>query len=269
VAHAVEPRVRRGRGARQTWRGPAGDVFAYCERVGRRHRIGVPGVARFEFEAPGADVRVVPAAAADLDSVRAIYARYVHPLVLQARGTEVLHASAVAGPRGLALFCGRSGAGKSTVAFGLARRGYPVWADDAVPVDPSRADVRAEPLACEVRLRPSAAAFFALPVEHGRAVVPVAAAAEPARVAVVCALEPRLAVSTVEVERLSPARAFPLLLAHAYCFSLQDAAPKRSMLDRYLALAARVPVLAVRFHPGWDRYPALLDRLAALVTEGE
>jgi len=41
-----------------------------------------------------------------------------------------LHASAVLGKKGLNLFCAKSGTGKSTLAFNLYQRGYPLFSDD-------------------------------------------------------------------------------------------------------------------------------------------
>ncbi len=69
------------------------------------------------------------------DSIEDTYRRGVLPLVLQLRGHEVLHASAVSTASGLLVLCGVSGTGKSTFAYGLSRRGYPLWADDAVVLD--------------------------------------------------------------------------------------------------------------------------------------
>lgn len=51
-------------------------------------------------------------------------------ILLQQRGRVVLHASAVAAGDRAMLFCGASGAGKSTMAALLSRRGYPLLNDD-------------------------------------------------------------------------------------------------------------------------------------------
>ena len=47
----------------------------------------------------------------------------------------VLHAAAVAGPRGAALLCGHSGAGKSTLTGQLVASGLPLLTDDYAPVE--------------------------------------------------------------------------------------------------------------------------------------
>src|ERR671935_59558 len=50
-------------------------------------------------------------------------------------GREVLHASAVITARGVVAFCAVSTTGKSTIAYQFSRRGYGIWADDALAFD--------------------------------------------------------------------------------------------------------------------------------------
>ena len=54
-------------------------------------------------------------------------------------------------------------------------------------------------------------------------------------------------------------------LAHAYCFSVQDVAQTRRTISNYLTLAGRVPAYEVRFCPGLEHLPAVLDTLQAIV----
>jgi hypothetical protein len=75
------------------------------------------------------------------------------------------------------------------------------------------------------------------------------------------------ATADAAVERLDPASACRAALAHAYCFSVEDPARKRRTVERYLALVARVPAWEIRFRPGLERLPALLDAIEG-VTGG-
>src|SRR5512134_3155557 len=90
-------------------------------REGRGYRIDVPGVARLRFDRTGERVEATPEPGVSPVAVSRAY-RDALPLVLQARGSEVLHASAVLGPRGVVALCGASGSGKSTLAYALGRR---------------------------------------------------------------------------------------------------------------------------------------------------
>lgn len=176
-------------------------------------------------------------------------------MILQARRTEVLHASAILTNAGVVAFCGESGTGKSTIAVGFGRRGYGVWADDAVAFDMSAASPLAIPLPFRVRLRPRAAAFFAQSSSAASVAAP-----HPEPLAAVCVLE---RVSELEggavVERLPSLSAFCALLPHAFCFSLQDPRCKRRMTEHYLQLVERVPCLGIRFRPGLEGLAAILD----------
>src|SRR6266480_4230280 len=71
----------------------------------------VEGLGSYRFEAAG-DVQVVSDGGAP-EAIEDAWYRSVLPLVLQARGTQVLHASAVAGPDGAVALCGASTSGKS------------------------------------------------------------------------------------------------------------------------------------------------------------
>jgi hypothetical protein len=61
-------------------------------------------------------------------------------ILLQQRGNLVLHASAIAADGRAMLFCGRSGAGKSTMAAMLCRRGYALLNDDVCNLTPAIGD---------------------------------------------------------------------------------------------------------------------------------
>jgi hypothetical protein len=69
----------------------------------------------------------------------------------------------------------------------------------------------------------------------------------------------------VSVLPMSPPTAFPAVLTHAYCYSLEDAERNRRMIDHYLELSARVPVFSVRFRAGLGNLPAVLDEVERAV----
>jgi hypothetical protein len=72
---------------------------------------------------------------------------------------------------------------------------------------------------------------------------------------------------SVETRRLPVARAFAAVLAHAYCFHLSEPERKRQMVRTYPALATRTLVVEVRFRPGLERIPDILDAFEAAVRE--
>jgi hypothetical protein len=243
------------------WRQHDGSVAAWGYRAAGSRWMRFPGLATYGFRPGAAEVTAVPEADASRATVVEAFERSVLPMALQAEGREALHASGVATDRGVVALAALSETGKSTIAYALVERGHIPWADDAVLFEPSPdgAGMDAVRLPFRIRLRPASERFFANGgglVEHG--------ADEAARVplAAVCLLE--RGEGDVRVEQVAPAEAFPAVLTHAYCFDDEDPERRRLMVERYLELVARVPVLRVRFAAGLHNLPAILDAIEGL-----
>jgi hypothetical protein len=229
------------------------------------------GVGCFRFS-DADDVEAIPQSGVPLDIVWDTFYRSVLPMALQTRGWEVLHASAVLMPYGVLALCAISESGKSTIAYALSQRGYPLWADDAVAFENKHEQVRAVSLPFKIRLRPASALFFGR--EPDTVHTPLHAGnneqtyLEPLPLAALCVLQPdseRTHGPAVETIRLSPVAAFTALLPHAYCFSLQDTQRKRRMMQHYLHLAKRVPTFEVHFQRGLENLPAILDSIERVI----
>ena len=246
----------------EVWAGNDG-FEAYGYTAGGYCWAHFPGAASFRFLPDHGAVVALPDTTGSPDSIEDTYLRGVLPLVLQLRGQEVLHASAVSTPRGLVVLCGVSGTGKSTFAYGLSRRGFPLWADDAVVLDIADGDTGAWQVPFRLRLHADAATFFG-----GDAGKQSRAATTPSRSSfhALLILE-RQAESVppppVRISRLAPTDAFVGLLPHAYCFRLSDPARKASMLDRYLRIASSVPTFELCYRPGLGDISTVLDEVEA------
>ena len=253
--------------APERWRDEDGIVFAYGHSSNGTHWLDVPDVGVFRFGADEARILVVPEPSASRAALFEAYRRLVLPNALQALGTEVLHGSAVLACRGVVALCGKSRTGKSTAAFALSRRGYPLWADDAVAFDDVGGVVRALPLPFAIQLRQASASFFGFEAKVHRA-APVAEADEPARLSVIVLLDREGSrAPDVHMRRLPPHEAFVALLPNAYWFTLADQRRKRLMIDHYLDLSKTVPVFDLRFRPGFERLDAVLDSIETAMEE--
>jgi hypothetical protein len=237
-------------------RDPDGTVWAYGSEQGDVYRVHFPGVADFSFR-PGS-IEVIAQTRESSELVDDLFRTAVMPLALQVSGYEVLHASAVRTESGVAAFCGLSGAGKSTVAYGLSQRGYPIWADDAVVFSP--ADDRT--IAClripfKLHLRDASVEYFAASEQR----VPVVDEhRDECALSAVVILE-RVGIQTPRVERVAIGDAFRALLPHAYRFTLTDPARARRTIESYLDLAASVPVFHARYASGFSQLPELLNAI--------
>jgi hypothetical protein len=248
----------------EVWAGNDG-FEAYGYTAGGYCWAHFPGTASFRFLADEGNVVALAEANVSPGSVEDTYLRAVLPLVLQLRGHEVLHASAVSSANGLVVFCGSSGTGKSTTAHGLSRRGYPVWADDAVVLDIQGDDMRASQVPFRLRLHADAAVFFPGDVEDRKT---AATPSRPSILAIVILDRQEGGVPLVRITRLEPSDAFVGLLPHAYYFGLSDQGRKALMLDRYLRLASSVPTFEVRYRPGLGDIAAVLDEVEARIVGG-
>lgn len=246
----------------EVWRNVDGSACAYGGRAEDGYWLRVPGVGEFSIRRVDetVDASVEPGVSCDL--VEDTFRRIVLPLAVQARGDEVLHASAVFSAAGVVAFCGVSGTGKSTLAFAMGRHGYRVFADDALAVHSSAGGANAALLPFRLSLRDPAATFLgARPGLHEPGPLP-----DRAPLLALCVLE-RATVEVHSVVRLSAAEAFTAVLAHAYCFTLAERERTHAMVDAYLDLVSRVPVLRLRFSPSLESLPSLVAEIATAVEQ--
>jgi hypothetical protein len=246
-----------------------GEICAYTYTADGEHRIDLPELASFSFTATGNEVRAAPEPGARRDWIDDAYRRTVLPLALQAQGREVLHASAILTRGGVVGMCGKSGMGKSTLAYALARRGYQLWADDAVALAVGD-DVTTLPLPFRVRLKGEAAGRFgARPAaENGLAIIGVEGPERsPSPLAALVALERAESGRHAALRLLSPREALPILLLHAFFFSEHDAELHRRMVHHYLEVAALVPMYELRVQPGMERLDQLCDSMETVLPD--
>jgi hypothetical protein len=240
------------------WRNKRGGVVATGFTEGGVHWMHWPYLAAYRFAPGESTITAYPAANAPLDVLEDTYRRSVVPMALQALGYEALHASASLVPAGVVGFFAASETGKSTIAYGLAQRGFPQWGDDSLLFEPSTRPFRARRLPFDIRLRPRSSAFFD---QHEPADEPITRLPELAPVAALCLLTrgDLPAATPVDVRALDPVRAFSWLIAHAHCFNPHDEARRASMLKHYLDLTALVPVYEIVFLPSLEVLPLVLD----------
>jgi hypothetical protein len=243
----------------ETWRDRAGGVIAHGYVNRGWPTLAFPGEAVFRFSSEGGPVCAVARPHLSREEIRDTYLRTVLPLVLQVRGAEVLHASAVWLGEGVVAFCAVSETGKSTLAAALGRSGYAVWADDAVVVSVAEQGVRVLPLPFRSRLRAASRAWLG---ETGDGHFRCAPQEGPLRA--IFFLE-RREERPLGARPLPPADAFPALLRHAYCFSLQDVSRTRQMVERYMELACRVPAFELTFPSGLAHLPAMVDAVEQML----
>jgi hypothetical protein len=253
------------------WSDRHGAVGALSHSVAGERWLHVLNVASFRLDGDGRTVAAFPRHGANDEQVMAEFQHTVVPVMLHLRGSEVLHGSGITTPRGVVALCALSETGKSTLAYGLSQRGYPLSADDALVLDVQHRSVQVQTLPFQVRLRSTAARYFGFPDEQqtlGRLRHDVRHETEPLPLAAVCVIRqvvPRAGEAVAQVEHMAAANALPRVLEHAIYFDAHDASRRRSMLQHYLAVVEHVPVYDVSFCPGFEVLPAVLDVVERLL----
>lgn len=257
------------------WRNRHGGVVAYgFEQDGARWMHWPEISATFRFSSGDAYVTAFPARAGSTTIIWDIFRRTVLPMALQANGFEALHASAVMSGSSVVAFCAASETGKSTLAYGLSRKGFPEWADDGVVFRMDEKGPVALPLPFEVRLRPDARHIFGdeAPVstrfqDNGPGDQRHQAPAPFATIGLLSRAAAGTFAGSARIRALKPAEAFPAVLVHAHEFNPFNVERRARMLQTYLELVAIVPILSIEFVPRHDDFHSLLNAIAEILGQ--
>ncbi|HET6764014.1 MAG TPA: hypothetical protein VFH27_10080 [Longimicrobiaceae bacterium] len=196
--------------------------------------------------------------------------------LLRQQGFTCLHASAVEVDGGAVLLVGQSGAGKSTTAAALARRGLRVLADDVAVLQRAGGAWEVRAAHAQLRLWPDSAGMLYGPA-HGlppltegwdKRFVDLAAAgryqASALPIRGVYLLHARCAeASRPRVDRPAAADLLVSLLSNVYMADLPDRAARARDLGALASLVRSVPARALLPHADPARLDALCEALLA------
>jgi hypothetical protein len=252
----------------QPWHDRHGKICAYTYKAGDFSWMYWPGTAIFRFGTLGEQVDYFPEGRQNDENILDLFWRSVAPIVLQARGKEALHASAVRTETGIAAFCGISGTGKSTLAYGLMKRGFGLWTDDALVFHFDSQGVNAIPLPSSLRLLPDTLSFFidktSIPADLLR---PKHLNEEPLKIIILLDRQAQeLQSDEICSIHLQPKEAFLQILAHAYCFSLEEKTEKKRLMTDYMDLVERVPIMQIHYPANLARIEELIQHVEALIS---
>jgi energy-coupling factor transporter ATP-binding protein EcfA2 len=252
------------------WRMPSGEPWLSAAKNDDGYLLRFHDHADFVMDEGGREIVCRYWQDGAPETLRHLLIDQVMPLVLNLRGAEALHASAVLVDGGAVAFTGPTGTGKSTLAAELARAGHSVISDDCLGVVHGEAAFEVVPAYPGLRLRSDALHHLDL---DERPVQPVAEYTDKCRLTVEGSFAdpsrrcPLRAVFVLDdgpaadgeavVRELHPRDATMELIRSAFRFEVQD----RSMLERQLELftrvAAAVPVRRVSAPRDLARLPDL------------
>ena len=261
-AQGIAPRMKAARQV-NVWRDESGAAFAWTLVGEERHWIDWPALATFAFMPGGPDVLVWPASGVAFETIRERFTRTLQPIVLQTGGCEALHASGVRRDSSVVALCGPRFSGKSTLAYALSRDGFDQIADDAVTFRMSGGRIEVLPLPYESRLRLPSRQFFGVLSESSSR--DSGGTDTPWHLDVILSLRQDADSREPHAERIPPHRAFAVLLEQAYYFDRHDSAEARRLVDDYLVVAERVPVVALTYRPDFADLAGVVRLIAEVI----
>jgi hypothetical protein len=201
-------------------------------------------------------------------------------LLLRLRGVTCLHASAVAFGEKAVAFVGSEGAGKSTTAAALAKRGHAILSDDVVALAERDGAFFVHPAYPYLCLWPESVQSLygsaeALPkfsanyekrcLSLGKEELQFAQQALP--LAAIYIFGERRADAAPLIEEMAPQRAFLALVANTFATNTLDSEMRAKEFETLGRLAPHVPVRELHAHQDGARLPELCELLERAVRE--
>jgi hypothetical protein len=114
---------------------PDGAPWLTSAKIHDGYLLRYAGIADFIVDTTGANLRCCRVErGGSIDSVRHLVLDQVFPMLLNRRGQEALHATAIVTSKGACAFSGPAGSGKSTLAASFFLAGFGALGDDCLPL---------------------------------------------------------------------------------------------------------------------------------------
>lgn len=131
---------------------PDEGTWLRCTRTIEGYRFNFPELADFLVDGSGGRVICLAQVETPPKTIRHLFLDQVLPLLLNLRGREALHASAIGVAGGACAFMGMSGQGKSTLAAAFQVAGHRILSDDCLVLKDDSDRVLVEPAYPGLRL---------------------------------------------------------------------------------------------------------------------
>jgi hypothetical protein len=271
-ATPIDVRPKRVRRWAYRWLNDDGSVNLALARRADGYLLRFPGACDFLFDRERQTVWVSPVKRVDEAIIEHLLLDQVLPRILAHRGELAAHCSAVAAGHGAAIFLGRTGWGKSTLAGLMHRQGCALLSDDCVLLRPQSGRVVAVPTYRSLRLWPESLdrvfPSAELPVGSGGAKHRLRASGDDGEVAprpvnaVYVLNDPAENRQTISIEPISPAALCLALIRHSFRLDVADRAEAATFLGLCAAVARSVPAFALSYPREFDEAPALVHTLS-------
>jgi hypothetical protein len=246
-------------------------------RWGDDYRLDFPDLCEFILQPGQASILVNPHGELDAPTLEHLLVDQVLPRYFAHEGALMVHASAVAVGDHTALFLGKSGWGKSTLAGLLDALGYSVLSDDCVMVAMHEGRIQARATYASLRLFEDSLreAFGQLPAtspvatytDKRRLLLPARPCNEARPIRAIYLLnDPADAVDALEIEACGALEMCMGLIRHSFQLDLTDAVRTRGLLAQASAVAAALPAFHLRYPRDYAAAPAIAAAVARHVA---
>jgi hypothetical protein len=256
------------------YRDPAGNSALKIWKVGngRYLRLAYFDQTQFWLDQQGTEIWATWPNGLTIEHVAAYLLGPVLGLLLRVRGVTCLHASAVAFGQQAVAFVGSAGAGKSTTAAALARRGHAVLSDDVVTLAGREGSVFVHPAYPFLYLLPQSVEWLygsaeALPrfspnYDKRRLSLEkpeLQFEDHPLPLAAIYILGERRGDPAPIVEEITPQRAFLALVANTYATNAIERSMRAKEFETLGRLVPRVRIRQLCAHQDASRISDLCD----------
>lgn len=262
---------------------PDGTSWLTCTRTQEGYRLRFSELADFLVDHHGRRVSCIAPPETPPETIRHLFLDQVIPPLLNLRGREALHASAIGIAAGACAFIGMSGQGKSTLASAFHVLGFPVLCDDCLVLKDDPDSVLVEPAYPGLRLwHDSRGILFGneqstLPVSHyndkQRILTPDMGSESgeflPLRgIYSLLRNENGESTRTSAIEPLSIREAFMELISYAFRLDLTDQAMILRQMQVLERVAKEVPVRRLRLPDDLGALPAARELILRDLERG-
>lgn len=252
---------------------PDGTTWLTCSRTDEGYRLRFSELAEFLVDNLGRRITCIAAPETPPETIRHLFLDQVIPPLLNLRGREALHASAIAIAGGACAFIGRSGQGKSTLASAFHVIGHSLLCDDCLVLKDDPDLVLVEPAYPGLRLWDDSRGFLfgnmrsTLPVSHysdKRRILPSESSPEhgeyfPLRCIYSLLKDEEGSATDPMIEPVSIRDALVELISYAFRLDLTDQAMILRQMRVLERVANKVPIKRLRLPNDLGVLPAARD----------
>jgi len=250
----------------EIWYDNDGKKCAYGKFIDGEYVFFIPNIGYYTFNQNSKIVKFYNRLTKNNSRVNDAFFRTVIPMYLNVNGIQTLHASGVVCDKGVIAIAGKSGVGKSTIAYSFHKRNYKVWGDDTVAINIDNKKIDSFLLPFSLRIKDNNSNLLKLESEKFNNYSEFQDIKKEATfLPLLCIIElirvDKPNKSIPALTRLNIPEALKTLLKHAYCFTLRDINIKKKMLGIYLEVSKNVPVYRLEFEENIKLLPKVLNEI--------